>query len=394
MRHPYSRITPGDVRHTARTALADAIRWKAYGCLVTPTKLLDILLLAAALTSSLSAIVRRFRCGCSHETARQAVAANLPDVPTLTQGLLDALYAIGSRNRRRRSWVIAIDEHRDPFYGDRSTPGVTGGQKKHGTQYAYSYATATLIHHRHRYTVGLLALDGQRPHEVVTALLNPIAARGVTVRGVALDSGFDSGETVNLLQNRGLSYVVPLRRKGSPQTAGTTTNRRNAAWDLASGTVTTLTWETARGGDAVRTQALVHHRRGEPKKKVYAFGGWDASSARSMVQRARLARRWYRKRFGIETSYRQMREGKAKTTATSVAYRLLLVGLGLVLRQVWVWLTAQVARERRLKPTAWVGELPLAKMVDWLADVLRRKFQEDQAIRLGDPRPAGNTVKS
>jgi transposase len=41
--------------------------------------LLDLLLLVAALRSALSAVVRRFRFGFSPATARQALAANIPN---------------------------------------------------------------------------------------------------------------------------------------------------------------------------------------------------------------------------------------------------------------------------------------------------------------------------
>jgi hypothetical protein len=332
------------------------------------------------LVSSLSAVVRRFRFGFSHETARQAVAANLPDLDALTTGLVDALYCFGSRALRRRAWVVALDEHRNPFYGDRSTPGVTGGQKKHGTKYAYGYATAVLVHHRHRFTVGLVALTGgEKPHEIVAALLAQLTARGLPLRGVVLDSGFDSGETLLLLQERQLSYTVPLRRKGNSN------NRRNALWQLQVGTVTQAEWRTDQTNRPVSTQVVVLRRPTEKDKKVYAFGGWDAKQARSTAQRARLAKRWYRKRFGIETSYRQMNECKMKTTKKDVRYRLLLIGLALLLRQVWVWLTAQVACDRGLRPTAWVGELRLARLGEWLADLLKRKYKEEKVIRLGSP---------
>ena len=44
----------------------------------------------------------------------------------------------------------------------------------------------------------------------------------------------------------------------------------------------------------------------------------------------------FRKRFGIETSYRQLGEGLAQTTSRDRRYRLLRVGLALLLRNVWV----------------------------------------------------------
>ena len=72
---------------------------------------------------------------------------------------------------------MAIDEHRTPFYGDRSAFGVTGGQKKHGTKYAYGYATAVLA----------ALTGGEKPHEVVATLLAQMEARGLKIRGVVLD---------------------------------------------------------------------------------------------------------------------------------------------------------------------------------------------------------------
>ena len=55
-----------------RQALKQVLPWKPYGLLVSVARLLGLLLLVAAARSSLSALVRRFRFGFSHETARQA----------------------------------------------------------------------------------------------------------------------------------------------------------------------------------------------------------------------------------------------------------------------------------------------------------------------------------
>jgi hypothetical protein len=380
MRQGHCTITPSAVRAYARQLLARSLPWRPYGRLVSASALLDVLLLAAALAGSLSAVVKRFRFGFSHETARKAVSTNLPALPELTAGLLGALYCFGGRALRRRRWVVAIDTHLDPFYGDRSTAGVVGGKKKRGTKYFYGYATAALVHRRRRYTVGLLALaGGERPHQVVAALLDQMAARGLAPRGVVADAGFSSGDVLLLLQARGLSYAAPLQRCGRGG------NRRNACWDLPGGSVTAVRWETDRGGRPVSTWAVVGQRRGERRKRVWAFGGWGAAEASAALRAAGLARRWYRRRFGIETGYRQMRQGKARTTKKDAAYRLLLVGVGLLMRQLWVWLTAQLARARGLRPARWVAELPLARLWGWLAGRLGRRYKEEKAIHLNGP---------
>ena len=380
MRQPHCTITPAVVRSLARSTLQQTLPWRPYGRRVSVHRLIDLLLLVASVGSSLSAVARRFRFGFSHETARQAVHANLAGLDALTDQLADALYSFADRSWRKRAWDIAIDLHYVPFYGDRKTPGILGGQKKQGTSYFYAYATAVLIHRRRRYTVGLMSLPRNgKPHEVVAALLAQVQSRGLRVRGVALDSGFDSGETLLLLQEQRLSYVVPLRRKGRGN------NRRNACFALPAGTITTVQWVTEDSRRPVKTQAVVVRRRAESEVGVYAFGGWGEQAAVSVLRRSRQAQRAYRRRFGIETSYRQMNECKAKTTKKDGVWRLLLVGLALLLRQAWVWLTWQLARSRRARPTQWLGELPLRRMLDWLAEELRKRYKEERSIDLRPP---------
>jgi hypothetical protein len=77
-----------------------------------------------------------------------------------------------------------------------------------------------------RYTLGLIPiLPKMKPHEIVVTLLDMLEKREFCIAGVALDAGFDSGETLLLLQERWLNYTVPLKRnnKGS--------NRRNVLFE-------------------------------------------------------------------------------------------------------------------------------------------------------------------
>jgi hypothetical protein len=378
MHRSYSTITPAVVHSLARRALEGALGFGGYKRSVTRTQLIDLLLLVAATTRTLFALVARY-FRFSHETARAALHHNLCSLDELTDRLVDALHAVAAftRRDRLRKWTCAIDLHYVPFYGCRDTPGIIGGPKKAGTSFFHCYATCVLIHKRRRYTVGLLSVEkGTKPHEQVKALLDQVAARHLKVGGVVLDAGFDSGETILLLQEQKLSYAVPLRKKGNG------TNRRNDCYTQPSGTVATMEWTTEKSRRAVSTRVLVWQRKSEARGRVYAFAGWGASGAVSELRRAWLSRRRYRERFGIETSYRQKNQARGWTTSTSAEYRLLLEGLALVLRQVWVCLALQIARARGLRPNAWVSELPLVEMIEWLVQRIRSRYPRTRSITL------------
>ena len=164
--------------------------------------------------------MRRF-FNFSHETASRAVKAQLPSQERLAAGLVRGLHDAMqfSRVDQRRSWLVAIDTHNKCYFG-KYTPGVIGGPKEQGTKWFFGYATAVLLHKHRRYTVALCALSpGMKPHEIVRTLLDQIAGKGLKIGGAVLDSGFDSGETILLLQERELAYTILLRRKGKGSNA-------------------------------------------------------------------------------------------------------------------------------------------------------------------------------
>ncbi len=379
MRPSHSNLTPAVVHREAREILRHVLDWKPYGASVGVADLLDVFLLMAASSASLFAVVRRF-FGFSYQTAWDAVAANLPDSERLLAGLLRGLYAAAafSRRDRRRRWLAAIDTHYVPYYG-RRTPHVVGGPKKQGTKWFFGYASAVLLHGGRRYAVGLCPLAPKaRPHEVVRTLLEQVAGHGLRLRGVVLDSGFDSGETLLLLQGRGLAYTVPLRRKGNAR------NARNRLFEGRHRQVRWAEWCVKDTPRRVRTRTVLW--KGGRRTLLLAFGGWGAAGARGVHRQAARQGAIYRRRFGIETSYRQKNQARPATTSRDPAYRLLLEGLGHLIRQLWVALTERLRRGRsagakgpRGAPT-WVAELPVDRLTDWLFGELARLHPEELSI--------------
>jgi hypothetical protein len=380
MRHqPHSTLTPAVVQRHARQALQHSLDWKAYYDSVSVGDLLDLVLLMAATAASLFATVRRF-FPFSHETAARALKSNLPAMDRLVQGLVGALYNVAafSRQDQRRRWRVAIDTHYVAYYGQpgAAQPYIVGGPKKQGTKSFFGYATACLLHRHRRYTVALCPLPNRtKPHAIVRTLLDQIAAHGLRVGGVALDSAFDSGDTLLLLQERGLAYVVPLRRKGAGR------NARNRCFEGRHRLVRWFEWTTEQSRRRVRTRTLLWH--GSRKTMVFAFQGWAGTRARNVHRQALQQRQLYRRRFGIETSYRQKNQAQAFTASRDPVYRLLLQGVAYLLRQVWVVLSALLARDRPARAPAGRGLWTMALLLDWLAQQLAAQHPERRSIPYG-----------
>jgi hypothetical protein len=382
MRHSYSTVTPAVVRAAAAAGLRTALPWQPFRASVTVAALLDLLLLAAAWRSSLSAVVRCCRFGFCHETARRALDANLPPPERLADGLVNALHAYLPRPVRRRAWDLALDLHYVPFYGSARTPGVLGGPKKGGTNRFFVYATAAVVQRGQRWCLGLVPVRDTHWEKAVAALIGQLQARAVRVRALVLDRGFFSGHVIRALQERRVPFVIGVPRKGGPA------NRAQRLFALPSGQVVRYAWETGRGSRPVAVSMTAARRRvrGRWRCEVYAFAGVPAEGAVRRSQRARLLRQLSQRRFGIETSYRQMNQGKGRTTSPEPRRRLLWLGLALLLRQVWVWLQQRLAPRgtnwRHWRPPP---QLRLAILLDWLATWMRQHYPAPRVIRAPQP---------
>lgn len=108
-----------------------------------------------------------------------------------------------------------------------------------------------------------------------------------------------------------------------------------------------------------------------------------ATHRANVHQQALRQQRLYRRRFGIETSYRQKNQAKAFTTSRDPVCRLLLEGLAHVLRQVQVVLSALLARHGRTGASADKGRWTMALLLDWLMQELVTRHPEQRFILLG-----------
>jgi IS4 transposase len=79
-------------------------------------------------------------------------------------------------------------------------------------------------------------------------------------------------------------------------------------------------------------------------------------------------RQRYRTRFGIESSYRQMRQAKIYTCTRDPHLRLVFVAVALLLRNLWVWIhETLLAVGRGDSQTIRLERLRFKQLLDWIA---------------------------
>jgi hypothetical protein len=303
---------------------------------------------------SLSLAAKCYRIELSGERVRQLVRESLPDEQRLQECFLESVAALVPRRVRRRGWLLAIDLHSRPYYGQEQA-SVRRGQSRQGTRLSFTYASCCVVRANQRWSIAVRPVPAAaKLEEVVAELLAQVRKLGWNVRGLLLDRGFYSAAVISELQRRRIPFVIPMiqrgRRMNKPATDTGTTRffRRGSRGHF------THHW-AARGKPSagptvqVRVACVPHHDR-RRRPLVYAYHGlrWSLN----------YINQTYRRRFGIETSYRELGEALAKTTSRCPKYRLLLVLMALLLRNLWIQCKASL--KRRLEFTLLLDTLAQA----------------------------------
>ncbi len=340
--------------HTAEL-LGDGLRLKDYSARCPTSTLLAVVFTACARLWSLFAASNYLKQAPSHETIRKALHANLPDLDLLQRRLNQSLgFTISRplrRYLRRRRHRLAIDLHLRPYHGKPQCDDneLVRGQPKSGTSHFHAYATAYLVLRGQRFTLALQYVRaGEKNQEVIKRLLRRCAQLGVQPELLLLDRGFFSVGVIRYLKAAHYPFLMPViaRGKKADQPGGPSGTRAYQYWNKGGFDEYVLKESGKKAKKArVKVAVYVRYRKGRrgltgKERLVYAYWGWQPSSPRRVGE-------VYRLRFGIETSYRQLGEAKPKTCTRSPQVRLFLVGVALLLRNVWVWLHHEVLSSPR-----------------------------------------------
>jgi hypothetical protein len=377
MRPPHHLLDRNRVHRLAAEHLQAHLKFKDYKRKTSAQVLWSLLLAAAARVTSLSDACQRLLDAPSDETARKALLATLPDYAILQQQLNAALAGHLPKALRKRLQRLAIDLTLIPYHGQpfRDLNEIYRAQAKDGTSHFHAYATAYVVRHGQRSTVALTGVKkGESLKDVVQRLLRQAARVGVRPRLLLLDRGFYSVAVVRYLQQARYPFLMPVvcHGRAPKHPKGPSGSYVFRTWKKSG-------WSTYTLADATKQTATVsicvkcRNYRGERKRHgrqamIYAYWGHQPLSPDAVFTT-------YRLRFGIESSYRQLHEGRIRTTTRRPVVRLLYVGIALVLRNLWVWLHYTIlSRPRRGGRVILLERLRWETLLLWLLHVVEEAF--------------------
>jgi putative transposase len=336
-------VSAAQVHELAGGILQRCLMIADHGHKCTVGNLLLVLFFAAARTGSIFDACRRLANGPSDQAVRNALVGQLPkDVKELERRLNLALRDKLPKSLFGKRRPMAIDLSEICYYGQphRQQRELRRGKRKAGTTRFHCYATLYVVRRGERFTVAMSYVWKDDSHlSVIQRLLEQARSIGLVPRYLLLDRGFYGLEVVQYLKGVRCPFLMPVvhrgRRSKRPlsQLKGT---RRFLAWKKSG--FATHQMKNRRQQTNVKIavrQRPLRQRRGRRGERllpmVFCFWGFTPGSP---AQAAEM----YRKRYGIETSYRQMNQGRIRTCTRNPILRLLLVGIALVLRNLWVWL--------------------------------------------------------
>jgi len=319
-----------------------SLKTEGYRC--TTEQVFNVLLKAAAEGSSLEAVCSDQAGGLDGNTVREHLNAAL-EVSQLRQQEAEMNQALASLiplAMPRGGVEVAFDTHDEPFYG--KTPKLLTytrkAQAKAGTTHFFRIASAYVIWQQVRLTVALTyVLPEDDLPGVVQRLLHRLTALGFQATVLYLDKGFCGGEIIRHLQQVGQAAILACPIRG----------KRGGIRALCRGRGSRLIDYTFSDGTQARLALVdtrVPDKTGRKRRKWLAFVLVGLNWTPHQVYQK------YRRRFGIECSYRLLRQVKVLTNSRNPALRFFLLGLGLLMQNVWVhlrWLCSRRPGKGRYK---------------------------------------------
>ncbi len=114
----------------------------------------------------------------------------------------------------RKPVRIAMDWHDEMYYGDIEAYGVVGIKNKAGTNYAYEYATASVVMKDQRFAIATIPVTERTALNMGYRLIEIIESYGIRIDVLLMDGGFFSIDLINYLNSIHINFIMHAPKYG------------------------------------------------------------------------------------------------------------------------------------------------------------------------------------
>ena len=213
-----------------------------------------------------------------------------------------------------------------------------------------SYSTIQCVDDGRRMIVGIEHITkDKKMTDLVRSLLEEAFSHGIRIKRLLLDRGYFSIAVINLLNEMGITFIMPARKTNSIK-------RRIRAY--AKGEGGKIMEHTIKSGKNTASFHLIIMKKASAKEdgdeqedseqeEIDADDDEDAITKdyvvfatnipqSEIIEEISLIPEEYRKRWGIETGFRCLKGIMGKTTSRSMSFRIFLFFFSAVLFNMWV----------------------------------------------------------
>jgi putative transposase len=301
---------------------------------ITAADIIAVLGYASVHRSSMDAACQELKEAPSANRLREVLAQALPDRTILQRALNTILRTQTPRfvKQGKRAYYLAIDLTLIPYHGEHyaDEKEIVRSQPKSGTTHFHGYASVSIVHDNQRYVVALRFVEkDESMQEIVVWLLNRLKSIGISIKRAYFDKGFCSVPVLKVLKRRKIKFILPMPVRG--KSGGV-----RKLFEAPASHKTTYTFNSPKhGAMAVSAVVVKKYSKGRYKRKGARWFAYAVSGIPKSVEPHQVFE-MYRQRFGIETSYRQMNQVRARTTSRNPVLRLLFVGLAFILFNLYI----------------------------------------------------------
>jgi hypothetical protein len=262
---------------------------------------------------------------------------------------------------------VAIDLTNIPYHGEayRDEDEIRRSMAKSGTTHFHTYASAYIVKNNKRVTVAITYCWAHDScFAILLRLLSRLEELDIGLKRLLVDREFYSTQIIRFLNQQDWQSIMAIPARGE--------------------ILKTLKKEAAHSQQRLYTVSSQEHGK-EPFTLHVVCRYSKGRRGKRGVDRflfAVLGRPWtgtpdqlaekYRRRFGVETSYRLMNKVRIRTTSRDPKLRLLFFVLAFTLLNLWVFLQWNLLAVPR-RGGRWLDHslFRLARFIDFLRDAIR-----------------------